>query len=421
MTGTGEPERLWPLMLPADHPADDALCAVSAHGVRVRFADGSERLCGTSGLWNCILGYGNQAITEAAARALREASYLSVWGYENSYARRAADALIDLAGAEQYSRVLFSTSGGSANDLVMKLARHYHALRGEERRKGIVGLEGGYHGLTYGAFALTTSRLGQRMYGVDRRMVAHVPPNHPRPLEELLAKNEGRIAAVVVEPVIGTAAVPLTDDYVDALLRLRKKHGFLLVADEVSTGFCRIGPVFATHRWPAPPDVLITAKGLTNGTAAASAVIVSDRVANTFSEAGAVLAHAETQAGTPVVAASVLAMIGELERLDAPLLSQNLSKRLDEHLERLVEREPLVAGTTGAGCLRAVHLTDTGGEPLDQTRITDVVTSVRAAGALVHPGPGCVQLLPALIYGDADLAELMDRVTAGLAAHRKDS
>ncbi|MFC9718373.1 daptide-type RiPP biosynthesis aminotransferase [Micrococcus luteus] len=408
-------------MLPADHESDDGLCAVSARGVRVQYADGSERLCGTSGLWNCNLGYGNEAVVRAASEALSDASYLSVWGYENSYAREAAECLVNLAGPEWFTRVLFSTSGGSANDLVMKIARHYYAIRGDEERKGIVGLEGGYHGLTFGAFALTSSSLGQGMYGVDRRMVAHVPPNDSDALEKLLLKNPGRVAAVVVEPVIGTAAVPLTSDYVDALLDMRERYDFLLVADEVSTGFCRIGPMFASHEWPSPPDILISAKGLTNGTAAASAVIVSGKVSDTFADAGAVLSHAETQAGTPVVTASILAVASEMERLDAASLSRAVSVGLDAHLDELQAREVMVSASTGRGCLRAVHLQDSNGESLGRAEIGDVVASIRRAGAVVHPGPGCVQLLPALVYGNEDLSELMDRVAFGLAAYREES
>lgn len=152
---TSQRNALWPSLLTPDQHGRDDLCAVSAEGVRVRFADGRELLCGTSGLWNTNLGYGNQAIAEAAAEALRTASYLSVFRYENEYARRAADALVELAGAGHYGRVLFSTSGGAANDLAMKLARQYQALRGRGGRKVVVGLRGSYHGLTFGGFALT--------------------------------------------------------------------------------------------------------------------------------------------------------------------------------------------------------------------------------------------------------------------------
>lgn len=216
---TGHPGPLWPLMLSTkDHGRDD-MCTVSATGVRVRFADGRELLDGSSGLWNVNLGYGNPAIARAAADALLDASYLSAWGYENVYARRAAAALIDLAGADRYARVLFSSSGGAANDMAMKLCRHYHVLRGDAEHKAVLGLRNAYHGLTYGAFALTDAQLGHRMYGVDRRLVGHVSPNDPDELANALGKLSGRVAAVVVEPVLGTAALPLDDEYIAALLR----------------------------------------------------------------------------------------------------------------------------------------------------------------------------------------------------------
>ncbi|OEJ39801.1 aminotransferase [Streptomyces agglomeratus] len=409
-------QALWPsLLAPSDHGRPD-LCAVSAEGVRVRFADGRELLDGSSGLWNTNIGYGNRAIARAAAEALTDASYLSVFRYENTYARRAADELVELAGAEHYGRVLFSTSGGAANDLVMKLARQYHALRGEGRRKIVVGLRGGYHGLTFGGFALTGDDLGQQVYGVDQRLVRHVTPNDPAELVTLLARQGAQIAAVVVEPVLGSGAVPLTDDYLATLLALREEHGFLLVADEVATGFCRTGDFFATERWPARPDLLIASKGLTNGTSAAAAVLASRQVAGVFDEADAVLSHGETQAGTPVTCATILATLAEMCRLDAVGLSHRLSALLDERLAALAASHDLVTGSTGAGCFRSIRLRTPDGQPFPQAEVPALVAAVRAAGAIVHPGVHGVQLFPALTYTEADLDELLDCVRTGLDA-----
>lgn len=408
---------LWPLMLPTSEWGNDHLCTVSASGVRVRFADGRELLDGSSGLWNVNLGYGNETIAEAVSAALREASYLSVWGYENAYARAAAQALIDLAGPQHYTRVLFSSSGGAANDMAMKLVRHFHAIGGEPDRRAILGLRNGYHGLTYGAFALTDAQLGHRLYGVDRRLVGHVWPNDVAELDRALDRLASRVAAIVVEPVLGTAAVPLTQEYVQALLARRRRDGFLLVADEVSTGFGRLGnDVFESACWDEPPDVLITAKGLTNGTMPASALLVSERIAHAFNESGAVLGHAETQAGTPVVCAAMLATMSELRRLDAVASSAQLAAQLDVELTRLAAELPIVRGVSGCGCLRAVLLADSSGAPLDPRVVPDVIAAIRDAGALVRPGPSCVQLLPALIYGEDDFAELLRRVRAGLQA-----
>ncbi|QIQ03934.1 daptide-type RiPP biosynthesis aminotransferase [Streptomyces liangshanensis] len=411
------PTELWPSLLePALHGADD-LCAVSADGVRIRFLDGRELLCGVSGLWNANLGYGNEAIAQACADALRDASYLSVFRYENVYARRAARALIEAAGAEHYGKVVFSTSGGAANDLVMKLARHYHALRGDTTRKLVVGLRDSYHGLTFGGFALTGEQLGQSVYGVDQRLVRHVTPNVGEEIDRLAAQQGDRIAAMVVEPVLGSGAVPLTPDYVRTLLELRDRHGFLLVADEVATGFGRTGDFFASQRWPAPPDLLITSKGLTNGTQAAAAVLMPQALAEPFETAGDVFVHGETQAGTPVTCAAIIATLEEMRRLDAVASARRLSALLDTALEHLVATEPLVSATTGLGCFRSIRLRTPEGDPLPQHEVPRVVAAIRGAGAVVHPSVNGVQILPALTYTDDELTELLDRIRRGVRAH----
>ncbi|MBC7268333.1 MAG: aspartate aminotransferase family protein, partial [Streptomyces sp.] len=236
-------------------------------------------------------------------------------------------------------------------------------------------------------------------------------------LEKLLDRHRGRIAAVVVEPVIGTPALPLTDDYVAALLRLRREHGLLLVADEVTTGYGRVGPFFASQAWPEPPDVLITSKALTNGTLAASAVIVSRPVAEVFTRAGAVLGAGETQAGTPVTAAAILATLDEMRRLDAVARGAGLAARLDTELATLVRDVDVVTSTQGKGCLRALMLSRPDGGELGKQDIADLVAAIRQEGAIVHPGPSSLLLLPALVYTTQDLKLLLDRVRAGVARY----
>jgi adenosylmethionine-8-amino-7-oxononanoate aminotransferase len=411
---------LWPALLETAQQGDDRLCAVSASGVRVRFADGRELLCGTSGLWNTNLGYGNRAIAEAAAAALRDASYLSVFRYENVYARRAAEALIDVAGPGHYARVAFSTSGGAANDLVMKLVRQYHALHGDAQRMLVIGLRHSYHGLMFGSFALTGEDLGQRGYGVDQRLVRHVAANDVDEIGDLLARTGRSVAAIVVEPVLGTGTEPLDEAYLEHLLDLRDRHGFLLVADEVATGFGRTGCFYASHRWSRQPDLLVTSKGLTNGTCAASAVIVSRQVASTFTRAGAVVSHAETQAGTPVTCAAITATVDQMRRLDAVALGRRVSVQLDVLLAELLADDPQVCATTGVGCFRSVRLCTAEGAPLPAHEVPHVVAAIRDAGAIVHPGPHGFQLVPALTYRPEDLVELFGCIRSGLGALRQD-
>ena len=405
---------LWPSLVPLAAADDDAVCVVAAHGHRLRFADGREVLDGTSGLWNVNLGYGNPEVTRRVAEALAAASYAGVFRYENGWARAAARRLLDLTD-DRYDRVLFSVSGGTANDLTMKLARHHHALGGEPDRKLVIGLRGSYHGLTFGAHALSGDSLAQREYGVDTRLVRHVAPNDLDEVSALFAAVGRQVAAIVVEPVLGSGCVVLRPDYLAGVARLAAEHGALLVADEVATGFGRTGEYFASQAWPHAPDVLIVSKGLTNGTMPASAVLVSGAVTRRFHDAGALLVHAETQAGSPVTCAAALATMDEMDRLDAVRLGRGVGERLAQRLDELMAAVPQVLSHTGAGCFRAVCLADPDGAgPLAPGRVPQVVRAVREAGATVHPGPGGVQLVPALTYSADDVDELVGALATGL-------
>ncbi len=352
------------------------------------------------------LGYGDPVIAEAVCAAMYDASYLTHFRYANAYARDAADALAGLWADGRFARVLFTTSGGSANDLVMKLARHVYALEGDARRKLVVGLRGSYHGLTFGAHALSGDDLAQPLYGIDLRLVRHVEPNDVEGLRTLMARSGSQVAAMVVEPVLGTGAVALDDEYVAELLRLRDEHGFLLVADEVATGFGRCGRMFLSDGWPAPPDVLLASKGLTNGVAAAAVVMMSRAVADVFDRADAFPVHGETQAGTPPTCAAILATLEQIDALDALRSARAVADRLDAGLEALRDAHPAaVAELTGRGCVRGVTLRHADGRPMMPTEVPAVVAAAFAEGVVVHPGVAGVQLVPALTYSEAEVDE----------------
>ncbi|MFK0181833.1 daptide-type RiPP biosynthesis aminotransferase [Streptomyces xanthochromogenes] len=409
------PYPLWELLAPPSAFGDPRRRTVSARGAVLRFADGTRVFDATSGLWNVNLGYGNEAVADAVHAALRDASYLTLFRGGHDYAVYAAMRLLAAAGLDTYRRAIFSTSGGAANDLAMKLARQYAVLRGEPQRRLVVGFKGSYHGLTYGAFSLTGEALGQAMYGVDVRHVRHLDPARPQDFETLMAREGHRVAAVVCEPVLGSGVRPMPPELLDAMGALRERYGYLLVADEVATGFGRTGPMFASHRWPQPPDLLLTSKGLTNGTCAASAVLVGDRVCAAFDEHDAVFIHAETQAGTPPTCAAITATLDEFERLDALAAAARVAGRLDVLLADVADHVPAVTTTSGAGSFRAIHLADRDGTPYDAAAVQRCITAIRAQGALVYPGPGCVQVIPPLTSTAEELEVLEAALRKGLA------
>lgn len=411
---------LWTSFAPADTVFEPGRIAVAARGHRIEYADGSTRLCATSGLWNVPFGYGNPVVAEAVDRAMRDASYLSLFRAPHRAAMEAADALVDRAGSDAYARAIFSTAGGAANDAVMKLVRQFWAQSGRPERTVVVGLRGSYHGTMHGSHALSGDDLLQSVYALDRRGVRHVAHDDPDELESLLRREGDRVAAVVVEPVLGSGARVLPDGFVRRLLALREKHGFLLVADEIATGFARTGPLFATDRWAAPPDVLVLSKALTNGAVAAAAILVGPRIAGAFARGGWTFVHAETQAGTPVCAEAVLAVLREVDRIDAVATAGALGVRLRGLVDGLVA-DGLAAGVDGRGCFLAVRLVGADGAELTATEVLTTVAAVAERGVIVHPEPSGVGLIPAFGFGEDDLLLLDGALRGALAERRAES
>ncbi len=405
---------VWPAMSPVDVPLGPERIAVSAKGHHVRFADDSVRLCATSGLWNVPLGYGHAGVAEAVAAALRDASYLTLFRAVHRPAEDAAAALLDLAGADAYRSVVFSTSGGAANDAVMKLARQFHGEREDPARTIVVGLRGSYHGTMYGSHALSGDALGQGAYALDRRAVRHVDADDPAELSALLQREGSRVAAVVVEPLLGSGAHPLSPAFIEAVLDLRDEHGFLLIADEVATGFGRTGPLFASGEWSRTPDLLVLSKALTNGALGAAAILVGPRVSSLFAERRAIFVHGETQAGTPAVAAAILAVVAEFRRPDVLLAVDRVSEGVRSLADALV-RDGLAVEIRGRGAFVAIALTGPAGARLTADRVPDAVAAIAAAGAIVHPGVDGIQLIPGYGYGDAESAELDRAIRVGWA------
>jgi len=406
---------LWPSFVPTEQQGDDSICAVSASGTRIRFADGQELLCATSGLWNANLGYGNAAVASAIGAAARDASYLSVFRTENNYARQAAVELIEMIGQPHLGRVMFSTSGGAANDLATKIARQHFVMHNEPLRRVIVGLKNSYHGLTFGSFALTGQELNQQVYGVDQRHVRHVPPNSIEALTILLEAQGNQIAAFFLEPVLGTGTVVLDEAWLSVLFHFRERFGFLIVADEVATGYGRTGTMLATSTWPEQPDILILSKGLTNGTCASAAVVVSSEVAAAFSDTGLGIVHGETQAGTAVSCSAISATLREFRRLGAVANGQKVATHLSSGLAQIQGRLPATSTLVGKGLFLTLRIQRPDGADVQTDDIAQIVRHIRDEGAIVYPGFGGIQLIPALVFNSSAVEELLGAIERGVS------
>ncbi|MEU6147688.1 aminotransferase class III-fold pyridoxal phosphate-dependent enzyme [Streptomyces sp. NPDC047081] len=420
---------------------DDVFVVRRGEGAYVEDSDGRRYIDGLSGLYCCQLGYSyGPEFAEAAERQLRELCFSPLWSAS------AHPTAIELA--ERLSRIappgiehtFFCGGGAEAVETAWKLARRYHALRGEPGRTKAIARRGAYHGLTVGTLSFTDDPALREPYGppaVETRFVSHtnrfrLAPEYlddelftSRLLGELeaavLAEGPETVAMLIAEPVQnrGGCITPPTG-YWEGLRALADRYGFLLVADEVITAFGRLGEWFGGDRYGARPDIVTVAKGITAGYAPMGATLVGDRVVEVVNRPGTVLNHGYTFAGHPLSAAIALR---NLEIMERDRILDNVRGLQDHLASRMAALAglPIVGDIRGAGFFYAAELVGDldGGGFSDTARaalIADLLPRrLREAGLLArvyNRAAPLVQIAPPLISD----RPLLDRVADILAA-----
>jgi len=304
---------------------------VSASGMYYRSEDGRQILDGTAGLWCCNAGHAHPKIVEAVQRQIATLDYAPSFQMGHPLPFELAERLAAIA-PDPLNHVFFTNSGSESVDTALKIALAYHRTRGEGQRTRLIGREKGYHGVGFGGIAvggLVNNRkfFGAMLPGVDhlrhtldieRNAFSRGLPAHGAELaddlERLVALHDAStIAAVIVEPVAGSAGVILPPQgYLERLRAICDRHGILLIFDEVITGFGRVGTAFAATRFGVTPDLITTAKGLSNGCIPMGAVFASEAIHDAFMhgpENAIELFHGYTYSGHPVAAAAALAAL----------------------------------------------------------------------------------------------------------------
>ncbi|WP_426415489.1 aspartate aminotransferase family protein [Aestuariirhabdus sp. LZHN29] len=306
-----------------------------AKGMYYKTDDGREILDGTAGLWCCNAGHSREQITEAVSAQIAKLDYAPPFQMGHPMPFELAERLVQHS-PEGLDHVFFTNSGSESVDTALKIAIAYHRLRGQGTRQRLVGREKGYHGVGFGGISvggLVNNRkfFGSLLNGVDHlphtlnikanAFTKGLPENGAEladELENIVALHDAStIAAVIVEPFAGSAGVIMPPQgYLQRLRDICTKHGILLIFDEVITGYGRIGDAFAANRFGVKPDMITTAKGLTNGAIPMGAVFVSDDIYNTFMDGpeGIELFHGYTYSGHPVAAAAGLATLDIYEQ-----------------------------------------------------------------------------------------------------------
>ncbi|MGY2046805.1 aminotransferase class III-fold pyridoxal phosphate-dependent enzyme [Methylobacterium sp. JK268] len=303
---------------------------VAAEGMHYTADDGRRVLDGTAGLWCVNAGHGRRRIAQAVERQLATLDYAPSFQMGHPVAFDFAERLAAIAPGG-LDRVFFTGSGSESVDTALKIAIAYQRAIGQGTRTRVIGRERGYHGVGFGGISVgglvNNRRVFPTLPGTDhlrhthdlaRNAFVRGQPEHGADLaddlERLVALHGAEtIAAVIVEPVAGSTGVLVPPKgYLERLRETATRHGILLIFDEVITGFGRLGAPFATDFFGVTPDLVTTAKGLTNGTVPMGAVFASRAVHDalmTGPENAIELFHGYTYSGHPVACAAGLATL----------------------------------------------------------------------------------------------------------------
>jgi putrescine---pyruvate transaminase len=390
---------------------DQAVTIVRGDGASVWDDQGNEYLDATAGLWYCNVGHGRAELAEAAAEQMRElAGYHGFGPFTTPPTEELAARLAGLAPVEG-ARIFFTAGGGSdAIDTAAKLARAYWSALGRPDKQAILSRSYAYHGVNAYGTALGGIPANAAAFGRLIPDVEHVAWDDPAALTETVERiGPDRVAAFVCEPVIGAGGVLLPPDgYLDAVADACRELDVLFIADEVITGFGRLGEWFGCTRFDLEPDLIACAKGLTSGYLPLGAVIASERVAEPFWGEGSteMLRHGYTYSGHSTACAVALANLDILER--EGLLDR--VRELEPVLERVVrplEAHPLVGEVrAGLGLLAAVEIAP---EALaERPDVPDrVFREALLRGVISRPIRGvAMQISPPLVVSEAELERL---------------
>jgi beta-alanine--pyruvate transaminase len=408
---------------------------VSAKGMFYQSADGRDVLDGTAGLWCVNAGHGREPIVEAIRQQAGKLDFAPTFNLGHPLAFQLA-ARVGAIMPGDLDRVFFANSGSEAVDTALKIALAYHRARGEGTRTRLIGRERGYHGTGFGGISVGGIVSNRRTFGPGLPGADHLPHTHDpgrnafskgQPahgaeladaLESLVALHGAEtIAAVIVEPLAGSTGVLVPPvGYLERLRDITRRHGILLIFDEVITGFGRLGAATAAERLGVVPDLITLAKGITNAAVPMGAVACRRNIYDTVTGAGGTtpgieLFHGYTYSAHPLACAAALATL-DLYRDDALF---ERSRRLESAWETAVHglaSSRHVVDVRNLGMVAGIELAPRPDAP--GARATEVFRRLFDTGVLVRVTGDIIALSPPLIIDEAEIACICDAIAAVL-------
>src|SRR5690606_17608760 len=351
--------------------------SVGARDMHYTTADGRQVLDGTAGLWCVNAGHCRPLITEAIQKQAAELDYAPAFQMGHPKAFELANRLVDIA-PDGLNHVLYTNSGSESVDTALKVALAYHRVKGDGARFRLIGRERGYHGVNFGGISVGGIVANRKMFGTLLTGVDHMPHTHmpdrnaftrgepehggdiAAELQRIVTLHDpSTIAAVIVEPVAGSTGVPIPPKgYLQKLREICTQHGILLIFDEVITGFGRLGAPFAAQYFDVKPDIITTAKGLTNGVIPMGAVFVTSEIHDAFMNGPEHLIeffHGYTYSGNPIASAAALGTLDTYKEEGLLTRAAELASYWEDGLHSLKDC-PNVIDIRNIGLIGAVEL-----------------------------------------------------------------
>ena len=417
----------------------------TAKGVRIKTADGQELIDGFAGLYCMNIGYGRSEVAEAISYQAHKLAYY------HSYAGHTTDELAILASRivamapNNMQRVFFGLSGSDANETQAKLVWYYNNLRGLPNKKKIISRERGYHGCSVISGSMTGMSFYHDLMDLPVSLIHHTGvPHHywgahegesvadfvKRRAGELdaLIEREGpeTVGAFIAEPVLGTGGIiPPPEGYWEAIQPVLQKHDVLLIADEVITGFGRIGTPFGSHLYNIKPDLITIAKGLTSAYVPMSGSIVGEKVWNVIRDGSAKagpFSHGYTYSGHPLGAAAANAVLDIVEREKLADNATAVGNYLRAELTKALGNHAHIGEIRGVGMLAAIEFVQNRDKKTRFESALKVGARVSAAArqngliARAMPHGDILGLAPPLVLTKQDADEIVTRTTAAVKA-----
>jgi beta-alanine--pyruvate transaminase len=391
--------------------------------------DGRQVLDGTAGLWCVNAGHCRPKITEAIRQQAGELDYAPAFQLGHPTAFELANRLVDIA-PEGMNHVLYTNSGSESVETALKVALAYHRVKGNGSRFRLIGRERGYHGVNFGGISVggivsNRKMFGTLLTGVDHMPHTHIPgknnftrgePEHggdlATELERIVTLHDAStIAAVIVEPVAGSTGVLIPPKgYLQKLREICTKHGILLIFDEVITGFGRLGAPFAAQYYDVIPDMITTAKGLTNGVIPMGAVFVTSEIHDAYwqgPEHRIEFFHGYTYSGNPIASAAALATLDTYKEEGLLTRAAELSDYWADALHSLKDC-PNVIDIRNTGLIGAIELDPIAGEPTK--RAFTAFLKAYEKGLLIRTTGDIIALSPPLIIEKHHIDELFGKL-----------